>query len=295
MVAVLVREHVGLGEGAAARAEAVAQLVEEAEVDVDGLVGRAVERADVRGGDAAAGLRLAGEEARRRLAVAVDRVAPVRLHRVDDGDDAAVLALVGVAAGAARLRQVARRRGRPSVPLPIDSGSDPPSPPGRFTPSSASTTTMMIAARHPRPRGRARRAPRADPGPARCRASAPGRNRTARAYLAASLVPLGEIAQLVEHTTENRGVPGSSPGLAISSSSCKSRPGSWALAERVPVAFGSSFASVAFSSPNGGFRRPNRELSSSRGPGLRSALGRPGRAGRSSCRGSRSTRCSSCA
>ena len=27
--------------------------------------------------------------------------------------------------------------------------------------------------------------------------------------------PLGEIAQLVEHTTENRGVPGSSPGLAI--------------------------------------------------------------------------------
>src|SRR5689334_13876262 len=27
----------------------------------------------------------------------------------------------------------------------------------------------------------------------------------------------GEIAQLVEHTTENRGVPGSSPGLAISS------------------------------------------------------------------------------
>jgi hypothetical protein len=25
----------------------------------------------------------------------------------------------------------------------------------------------------------------------------------------------GEIAQLVEHTTENRGVPGSNPGLAI--------------------------------------------------------------------------------
>jgi MFS family permease len=30
----------------------------------------------------------------------------------------------------------------------------------------------------------------------------------------ASLRPHGEIAQLVEHTTENRGVPGSSPGLA---------------------------------------------------------------------------------
>ena len=31
----------------------------------------------------------------------------------------------------------------------------------------------------------------------------------------ATLLALGEIAQLVEHTTENRGVPGSSPGLAI--------------------------------------------------------------------------------
>jgi hypothetical protein len=31
----------------------------------------------------------------------------------------------------------------------------------------------------------------------------------------ASIAPRGEIAQLVEHTTENRGVPGSNPGLAI--------------------------------------------------------------------------------
>ena len=30
----------------------------------------------------------------------------------------------------------------------------------------------------------------------------------------------GEIAQLVEHTTENRGVPGSNPGLAILRSPC---------------------------------------------------------------------------
>jgi hypothetical protein len=42
-----VGEHVRLGEGAAAGAEARPQLVEEAEVDVDVLVGRAVERADV--------------------------------------------------------------------------------------------------------------------------------------------------------------------------------------------------------------------------------------------------------
>src|SRR5581483_3248026 len=31
----------------------------------------------------------------------------------------------------------------------------------------------------------------------------------------------GEIAQLVEHTTENRGVPGSSPGLAILQAPCR--------------------------------------------------------------------------
>ena len=40
-------------------------------------------------------------------------------------------------------------------------------------------------------------------------------HRTARRR--ASLGAHGEIAQLVEHTTENRGVPGSSPGLAIRS------------------------------------------------------------------------------
>src|SRR4051794_35169888 len=36
----------------------------------------------------------------------------------------------------------------------------------------------------------------------------------------ASLGAHGEIAQLVEHTTENRGVPGSSPGLAIAPEPC---------------------------------------------------------------------------
>jgi hypothetical protein len=39
-----VREHVGLGERPAGRAEARAQLVEERKVDVDVLVDRAVER-----------------------------------------------------------------------------------------------------------------------------------------------------------------------------------------------------------------------------------------------------------
>jgi hypothetical protein len=36
----------------------------------------------------------------------------------------------------------------------------------------------------------------------------------------------GGIAQLVEHTTENRGVPGSSPGLAISQTHTRDFP--WA-------------------------------------------------------------------
>ena len=46
VVPVLVGDHVRLGERAAARAEAGAQVVVERQVDVDLLVGRAVERAD---------------------------------------------------------------------------------------------------------------------------------------------------------------------------------------------------------------------------------------------------------
>ena len=52
----------------------------------------------------------------------------------------------------------------------------------------------------------------------------------------ASLGAHGEIAQLVEHTTENRGVPGSSPGLAISASR-SAEPGTTA---RQSLATGSS-------------------------------------------------------
>src|SRR5215208_1458938 len=48
VVAVFVGENIGLREGAAGRAEAGAQVVEEPEVDVDLLVQRAVEGADVR-------------------------------------------------------------------------------------------------------------------------------------------------------------------------------------------------------------------------------------------------------
>ena len=50
MVAVLVREHVRLDEGTARPAElALQDVVEEGRVQVDGLIVRAVERADVGG------------------------------------------------------------------------------------------------------------------------------------------------------------------------------------------------------------------------------------------------------
>ena len=45
---VLVRDHVGLGERARRSRRSGRELVEEVEVDVDVLVGRAVERADLR-------------------------------------------------------------------------------------------------------------------------------------------------------------------------------------------------------------------------------------------------------
>ena len=117
MVPVLVRDHVGLRERAALRAEARAELVEEPEVDVDVLVGGAVERAHRRGGEAAAALHGLREEARAGghvlAAAARERVRPVALDRVDVADDPAVLALVGVGARAAVLGELAvvRRRG----------------------------------------------------------------------------------------------------------------------------------------------------------------------------------------
>ena len=98
MVAVLVRDHVGLRERRAAGAEARLELVEEVEVDVHLLVAGAVERPDLRAREAAAGLHLVGEEDRVgvRVLPAAPRedAVPELLDAVHDGDDAAVLALV---------------------------------------------------------------------------------------------------------------------------------------------------------------------------------------------------------
>ena len=63
---------------------------------------------------------------------------------------------------------------------------------------------------------RVRAAPRSTPCPS-CSPGRVARPPTARrASDGVILRDRGEIAQLVEHTTENRGVPGSSPGLAMS-------------------------------------------------------------------------------
>jgi Protein of unknown function (DUF998) len=112
VVAVLVRDHVGLRERAAAGAEARLKLVEEPEVDVDLLVARAVERPNLRAREAAARLHLVGEEDGVGIGVlaattALEDAVPEALHAVDDADDAAVLPLVRVFARLAFLRDLA--------------------------------------------------------------------------------------------------------------------------------------------------------------------------------------------
>src|SRR4051794_22642747 len=113
VVAVFVRDDVGLRERSAGRAEPGAQLVEEAEVEIDVTIRRAVERPDIGRGIAAAGLDLVGEQARLRrlvgLAGLVELAGPELLHAVDDADDSAVGACVGVGAGAALGSKIARR------------------------------------------------------------------------------------------------------------------------------------------------------------------------------------------
>ena len=111
VVSVLVRHHVGLRERPALGAEARAQLVEEPQVDVDVLVGGAVERPHRRGGGAAAALDAVREEpgaGRHVLAPAAgEGLGPVALDAVDEADDAAILALVRIGPGPALLREVA--------------------------------------------------------------------------------------------------------------------------------------------------------------------------------------------
>jgi hypothetical protein len=112
VMADLVRDHVGLRE-VARRAEAPLELVVEAQVDVDPLVGRTVERTDGRGVRAARGLYGAGEQREPRLRVlapelGAEHVAPHRLgaeeHRPHE-----LAALVGGGWRVARHRLFGRR------------------------------------------------------------------------------------------------------------------------------------------------------------------------------------------
>ena len=106
VVAVLVGEHVGAYEGGVLAAELLEDGVEEGRVEVDGLVGGAVERPDgARRGAAAAGLDLVGEDDHRLLGLEpageVGLGVPVAGQRVLQRDERAVLVVVGVLAGLA--------------------------------------------------------------------------------------------------------------------------------------------------------------------------------------------------
>src|SRR4051812_12900844 len=73
---------------------------------------------------------------------------------------------------------------------------------------------------------------------------ADNRTRSPRGSLAFSRA--GEIAQLVEHTTENRGVPGSSPGLAIHERAWQTQIGGAPRYGRAWRSYASTTASLPF-------------------------------------------------
>src|SRR6185503_4787232 len=117
VVAVLVRDDISLGEGAALRAEPRVQLLEEADVEVNLLVIGAIEGTHRSLREPARALRRTSEQHSLRgqigLAAARELIAPVFLDAVDKADDAAIVSLVGVRAGLAFLHRwrAAHRRG----------------------------------------------------------------------------------------------------------------------------------------------------------------------------------------
>src|SRR5262249_36093150 len=106
-MAVFMRDDVALGERARRRAEAALELVEEAEVDPDPLVVRAVERPDLGRRGAAARLDRTAEERclgrHVRLTGRLELRRPVGLDAVHVGDDPAVVTGVRVGPGLAVL------------------------------------------------------------------------------------------------------------------------------------------------------------------------------------------------
>jgi hypothetical protein len=111
VVAIFVSNDIALGERPTFGAELAVELVEEPEVDVDRLIRRAVERPDSRGRRPAAGVDAVAVEHRLGTligpALRLELARPVGLDAVDEPDNAAIRAGVGVRAGLAR-----RERGR---------------------------------------------------------------------------------------------------------------------------------------------------------------------------------------
>jgi hypothetical protein len=106
------RHDVAFGQGSAAGAEPRLQILKEAEVDIDLLIGWAIEGANLRRGDAAAGGDLVAVNDRLGrpvlLATLGELARPELLDAVDVADDAAVLLLVGIGTGGALPRMLDR-------------------------------------------------------------------------------------------------------------------------------------------------------------------------------------------
>jgi len=139
VVAVLVSEHVRLGERSAPGSETRTELLKEAEVDVDVLVDRAVEGPHVGAGRTAPGVGRAREKDGLRDGVAPtaarELTLPVALDAVDIRDDPAILEPIRLCAASALARKRLRRRlrgdrllvelgERPREPAPIPASAE---------------------------------------------------------------------------------------------------------------------------------------------------------------------------
>jgi len=141
VVAVLVGEHVRLGERSAPGAEARTELLKEPEVDVDVLVDRTVERPRVGAGRAAPRVGRAREEDGLGDGVAPsaarELTLPVALDAVDIRDDPAILEPVRLCPASALVPKRLRRRLRGDRLL-VELGERPREP----APLPASTETI---------------------------------------------------------------------------------------------------------------------------------------------------------
>ena len=109
MVAVLVGDDVLLCQRAAAGAELVSQNIEEVDVEIGGLIRRAVERSDLAGRLPATGVDVAGEQPHVRAGVTRHQLLPHRVDGVTGRHHTALHDLVGVCAGFALVEVEAGR------------------------------------------------------------------------------------------------------------------------------------------------------------------------------------------